>query len=157
MDVLNQLFTKVEHATDRKYTDKERNQYLTIKFTDDVAMRKSLRLPALPLTIIMIGSPRLSSSLMIWSSPSHPARSPPSSPVQPRNVVELLTSMETVLGRKPVFTPTFLQILRRCQTPIDSRTRRITRARLPPPLLLLDQPTLSSPRSTELRSDQDGE
>jgi hypothetical protein len=32
MDVLNQLFTIVEHATDRKYTDKE---YLTIKFTDD--------------------------------------------------------------------------------------------------------------------------
>jgi uncharacterized protein YycO len=35
MDVLNQLFTNVEHATDRKYTDKERNQYLPIKFTDD--------------------------------------------------------------------------------------------------------------------------
>jgi hypothetical protein len=36
MDVLNQLLTDVEHATDRKYTDKERNQFLTIKFADDL-------------------------------------------------------------------------------------------------------------------------
>jgi hypothetical protein len=35
MDLLNQLFADVEHATDRKHTGKEQNQYLTIKFTDD--------------------------------------------------------------------------------------------------------------------------
>lgn len=35
IDVLEQLITNVEHASDRKFTNKERNQLITIKFADD--------------------------------------------------------------------------------------------------------------------------
>ena len=35
IDILEQLITNVEHASDRKFTNKERNQLITIKFADD--------------------------------------------------------------------------------------------------------------------------
>jgi hypothetical protein len=35
IDTLEQLITNVEHASDRKFTNKERNQLITIKFADD--------------------------------------------------------------------------------------------------------------------------
>jgi hypothetical protein len=35
IDTLEQLITNVEHTSDRKFTNKERNQLITITFADD--------------------------------------------------------------------------------------------------------------------------
>jgi hypothetical protein len=40
---LEQLITNVEHASDRKFTNKERNQLITIKFADDTRRGRSAK------------------------------------------------------------------------------------------------------------------